>query len=63
MGSVTGNPAYCGHSADSARRGSGGAVGLAVIPCIVAHIEQILMDSLLVAKWLESDRAAKAKGI
>eukprot|EP00884_Botryococcus_braunii_P020326 jgi/Botrbrau1/6978/Bobra.0165s0014.1 len=38
-----------------------GPVGLAVIPCIAAHIEQILFDSMLVAHWLKSDRDAKAK--
>lgn len=39
-----------------------GPVGLAVIPCIAAHIEQILFDSMLVAHWLKSDeKSAKAK--
>jgi sodium/bile acid cotransporter 7 len=31
------------------------AVGLAVIPCVVAHLAQILVDSLLVSHWLRQD--------
>lgn len=33
----------------------GGAVGLAVIPCVVSHLVQIVMDSMLVSHWLKQD--------
>lgn len=33
----------------------GGAVGLAVIPCVVSHLVQIVMDSMLVSQWLKQD--------
>ena len=33
----------------------GGSVGLAVIPCVVSHLVQIVMDSLLVSQWLKQD--------
>lgn len=33
----------------------GGAVGLAVIPCVVSHLSQIVIDSVLVSHWLKSD--------
>ncbi len=33
----------------------GGAVGLAVIPCVVSHLVQIVMDSMLVSLWLKQD--------
>jgi len=32
--------------------------GLAVVPCVAAHLSQILIDSLLVSAWLRADRAA-----
>ena len=32
-----------------------GPLGLAIIPCVVAHLSQILVDSLLVSKWLRAD--------
>ncbi len=32
-----------------------GATGLAVIPCVVSHLSQILMDSFLVSWWLKQD--------
>ncbi|DBA85369.1 TPA: hypothetical protein ACH3X2_006048 [Trebouxia sp. C0005] len=31
----------------------GGAVGLAVIPCVVSHLVQIVIDSMLVSQWLK----------
>ena len=40
--------------------GMGGPVGLAVIPCVVSHLTQILMDSLLVSYWKRQDAAAAA---
>jgi len=33
------------------------AGGLAVVPCVAAHLSQILIDSLLVSAWLRADRA------
>ena len=33
----------------------GGSVGLAVIPCVVSHLVQIVMDSMLVSQWLKQD--------
>ncbi|DBA98420.1 TPA: hypothetical protein ACH3X3_012432 [Trebouxia sp. C0006] len=33
----------------------GGAVGLAVIPCVVSHLVQIVIDSMLVSLWLKQD--------
>ena len=38
----------------------GAAGGLAVVPCVAAHLSQILLDSLLVSAWLRADRAAAA---
>lgn len=34
-----------------------GPLGLAVIPCVVAHLSQILVDSMLVSRWLSKDAA------
>lgn len=33
-----------------------GPIGLAVIPCVTAHLSQILVDSLLVSFWRRSDQ-------
>lgn len=33
----------------------GGAVGLAVIPCVVSHLVQIVIDSMMVSLWLKQD--------
>ena len=35
-----------------------GPMGLAVIPCVAAHLSQILIDSLLVSRWLRQDADA-----
>ena len=32
-----------------------GPLGLAIIPCVVAHLSQVLVDSLLVSNWLRAD--------
>ena len=40
----------------------GGAVGLAVIPCVVSHLAQIVMDSVLVSYWLKADAHAAERG-
>ena len=40
----------------------GGAVGLAVIPCVVSHLAQIVMDSVLVSYWLKGDASATEQG-
>ena len=31
------------------------SIGLAVIPCVVSHLVQIVMDSMLVSQWLKQD--------
>lgn len=38
----------------------GGAVGLAVIPCVVSHMAQIVMDSMIVSQWVKQDAAVEA---
>lgn len=38
----------------------GPAVGLAVIPCVVAHLIQTVMDSMLVARWNRAEQQAAA---
>ena len=40
----------------------GGAVGLAVVPCVVSHLVQIVMDSMLVSHWLQEGEAPPASG-
>lgn len=32
-----------------------GPVGIAVVPCVVSHLTQILIDSVLVSFWLRQD--------
>ena len=32
-----------------------GPMGIAVIPCVVSHLSQILLDSFLVSWWLKQD--------
>ena len=32
-----------------------GPMGIAVVPCVVSHLSQILMDSFLVSWWLKED--------
>lgn len=40
----------------------GDAVGVAVVPCVLAHLGQTLMDSILVSIWLaRKRREAKAQ--
>ncbi len=34
-------------------------VGVAVVPCVLAHLGQILVDSVLVSRWQEQDRQAQ----
>lgn len=36
-----------------------GPIGLAVVPCVVAHLSQILIDSVLVSRWLRADAVSK----
>jgi len=38
----------------------GPGAGLAVVPCVLCHLSQILIDSALVSRWLADDRAAAA---
>ena len=40
----------------------GGAVGLAVIPCVVSHLAQIVMDSMLVSHWMKKDAQKSESG-
>lgn len=37
-----------------------GPIGLAVIPCVVCHLGQILVDSLLVSSWMDKDGRLQA---
>lgn len=34
----------------------GSGIGLAVVPCVVAHLTQIIWDSLLVSSWVRKDQ-------
>ena len=36
-----------------------GPVGIAVVPCVVSHLSQILIDSFLVSYWLRQDASIK----
>lgn len=36
-----------------------GPVGIAVIPCVVSHLSQILIDSFLVTYWLRQPAGLK----
>jgi sodium/bile acid cotransporter 7 len=36
------------------------AVGLAVVPCVFAHLGQIVWDSLMVSKWKAADESQQA---
>jgi len=38
--------------------GAVGEVGLCIIPCILAHMLQIVLDSFLVSHWRNADAAA-----
>ena len=33
-----------------------GPIGLAVVPCVAAHLSQILIDSVLVSQWTLRDK-------
>lgn len=33
----------------------GPSIGLAAIPCVLVHLSQIFLDSLLVSHWLKAD--------
>lgn len=33
----------------------GGAMGFAVVPCVLSHLGQIVVDSVLVAQWMKQD--------
>ncbi len=34
----------------------GGQVGLAVIPCVISHMAQIVVDSMIVSRWIKQDK-------
>ena len=38
-----------------------GPVGLAVVPCVVAHLSQILVDSVLASRWLKADASMQTQ--
>jgi sodium/bile acid cotransporter 7 len=33
----------------------GGMVGVAVVPCVLAHLSQIIIDSVMVSRWKSRD--------
>lgn len=37
-------------------------VGIAVVPCVLAHLAQIVFDSVMVSRWMAADKAAAAGG-
>jgi solute carrier family 10 (sodium/bile acid cotransporter), member 7 len=37
----------------------GPAVGLAVLPCVLSHFSQVVIDSMLVTYWRKKDAAIK----
>lgn len=40
-----------------------GPIGLAVIPCVVAHLSQIVIDSFLVSRWLKADARVEGRSL
>ena len=42
--------------------GLGSMVGLAVVPCVLAHLAQILIDSVLVGAWKARQRRLAGEG-
>ncbi len=38
-----------------------GAAGLAAVPAVIAHLVQIILDSVLVSRWQGRDAAAAKK--
>lgn len=38
-----------------------GAAGLATVPAVIAHLVQIILDSVLASRWLSQDAAAAQK--
>ncbi|KAK9126404.1 hypothetical protein Scep_015250 [Stephania cephalantha] len=41
-------------------RGAFGESGLLILPCVAAHINQIIFDSFLVSFWLRKDQSSNA---
>ena len=41
----------------------GSGIGLAVVPCVVAHLSQIIWDSLLVSSWVRRDAAKRVGNV
>jgi sodium/bile acid cotransporter 7 len=37
-------------------------VGTAVVPCVLAHLAQIIFDSIMVSRWMAADKAAANGG-
>lgn len=38
-----------------------GPMGLATIPCVAAHLGQIVIDSMLITSWMNKDRQLASK--
>jgi len=43
--------------------GAGAAAGFAVVPCILAHLLQIAIDSAVVSRWNKKDAAKSAAAV
>jgi sodium/bile acid cotransporter 7 len=37
-------------------------VGIAVVPCVLAHLGQIIFDSIMVSRWIAADKVARENG-
>jgi sodium/bile acid cotransporter 7 len=37
-------------------------VGTAVVPCVLAHLGQIVFDSIMVSQWIAADKFARESG-
>lgn len=37
-------------------------VGVAVVPCVLAHLGQIMFDSVMVSKWIAADKQQQQHG-
>ncbi|CDY16359.1 BnaA02g11630D [Brassica napus] len=44
-------------------RGAFGEPGLLVLPCVAAHLNQIMIDSILVNVWLRKSNNASSTGV
>jgi hypothetical protein len=37
-------------------------VGTAVVPCVLAHLGQIVFDSIMVSRWIAADKTMMGGG-